>query len=123
MIKGVEILLERMSTHPEEFFGGSLKWQWIFGETWKEFLTAEEREALQTELDEIRKKEFTAKVMETLLREETSPLDSYIYQGQGALAAGQVLTGAVSSQSTTTRINRAQLEIAKRFAAAKGASS
>ena len=119
MIKGVEILIERMSTHPEEFFGGSLKWQWIFAGAWRDYLTEGEREALQTGLDEIRKKEFTAKVMETLLQEETSLLDSYIYQGQGAI--GTTLTANL--QNPTKRINRAELEIAKRFAAAKGASS
>lgn len=76
MIKGVEIVINRMKTHPEEFFGGSLKWHWLFDERTKSCLTAEEKEAIQAELDEVRRKEFTSKVMETLL-EEKEPAYGY----------------------------------------------
>lgn len=87
MIKGVEIVIDRMKTHPEEFFGGSLKWHWLFDERAKSCLTKEEKEAIQAELDEVRRKEFTSKVMETLL-EEKEP--AYGYGVQEAMRIGSL---------------------------------
>lgn len=98
MIKGVEIVIDRMKTHPEEFFNGNTKWYWLFNEQAKSCLTSEEKEAIQAELGEVRRKEFTAKVMETLL-EEKEP-ENVVYQEAMRLdSSGNLGIGASRSSS------------------------
>lgn len=105
MIKGVEIVIDRMKTHPEEFFNSSIKWHWLFSEQAKACLTSEEKEAIQAELDEVRRKEFTAKVMETLL-EEKEP--AFGYGAQEAMrigSSGNLGIGTLRSNGTFSTAN------------------
>ena len=70
MNDGVEIILKRMETHPEEFYGESQKWAFIYKEYFRDIMTETERAAIHTKLKSIRRAELTNKVMETITAEE-----------------------------------------------------
>lgn len=102
MNKGVEILLERMKSNPDEFVPeiqyGTSKWAGIIN-AYSQYLTEEENKAINEAYVETTKKvmqeRFTAKVMEELLTpKETStghndvnPLKAY-YAGTGVGGGG-----------------------------------
>ena len=73
---GVQIILNRMKDHPEEFFGDSDKWKWIFKETLREVLTEPEKAAIHTAMKEVRRTEITVLAAATVLRtnEEQAPV-------------------------------------------------
>lgn len=65
---GVQIILARMKSHPEEFFDNGGRWQWIFKETLREVLTELEKAAIFEGLKQVRRMEITAKAAATVLR-------------------------------------------------------
>ena len=66
MLTGVEILLERMKTNPEEFVeGGYSKWSRVMGEGW-DILTEEEQTALKNAHSEAKREHFNGEVMRVL---------------------------------------------------------
>ena len=89
MNDGVALLLERMKTHPEEFFDFGSKWAGVIGEH-KDFLEAEDRQALTDGLNKLMQQRFTEKVMEELIdpTEETNTkkLGNMFTQRRRALA-------------------------------------
>lgn len=76
MNEGVQILLARMKTHPEEFISSG-KWQFVH-EAIKEkrlsFLDAEEVAALDRGLKEAYREKFTAMVLKRLTENEQGEL-------------------------------------------------
>ena len=70
MNDGVKILLERMKTHPEEFYGGYNRWTETI-ERFEKFFNASERALINGALTNIRRDEFTQIVMNEILREPT----------------------------------------------------
>ena len=69
---GVQIVLKRMESNPEEFKLGSKKWDWITEAHWATVVSHEEHIAITKSLNAIRRREFTDQVMSTLLN-DTSP--------------------------------------------------
>ena len=72
--EGVGIILARMETHPEEFFGmhenvGS-KWRWIFAESLREVMSEPEKAALHSGMTKVRRLEITHKAIATIMPEE-----------------------------------------------------
>ena len=66
MLAGVEILLERMKTNPEEFVEGGLsKWSRVLDAGWA-VMTEDEREALQAGMNEAKRDHFNGEVMRVL---------------------------------------------------------
>jgi len=66
MLTGVEILLERMKTNPEEFIeGGFSKWSRVIDAGWA-VMTEDEREALQAGMNEAKRDHFNGEVMKVL---------------------------------------------------------
>jgi hypothetical protein len=66
MLTGVEILLERMKTNPEEFIDGSLsRWGRVMA-MGREFFTEEERGALDSGLISARREMFNSQVLRVL---------------------------------------------------------
>ena len=66
MLTGVEILLERMKSNPEEFIeGGMSKWSRLLNGGWDIF-TAEEQKALQDGMNEAKRDHFNGEVMRVL---------------------------------------------------------
>lgn len=76
MNSGVEIVLARMGTHPEEFYGDSDKWKFIYKEYFRDAMTEQEKGVIFDRLKEIRKEEFTLAVMKTITAEENTEEDS-----------------------------------------------
>jgi hypothetical protein len=67
---GVRTVVARMGTNPEEFFGEASKWRFIFRDTFREVMTEPEKAALHAALKEVRRKEFDALAVKTLLEDE-----------------------------------------------------
>ena len=66
MLTGVEILLERMKTNPEEFIEGGLsKWSRVIESAWS-ILTEEEQTALKAGVDNAKREHFNGEVMRVL---------------------------------------------------------
>ena len=66
MLTGVEILLERMKTNPEEFIeGNASKWSRVMDAGWS-VMTAEEQKALQDGMNEAKREHFNGEVMRVL---------------------------------------------------------
>ncbi len=66
MLTGVEILLERMKTNPEEFVeGGYSKWSKVMNDGWDIF-TEEERTALKDAHNNAKREHFNGEVMRVL---------------------------------------------------------
>lgn len=66
MLTGVEILLERMKTNPEEFIEGALsKWSRVLDMSWA-ILAEDERDALQAGMIEAKREHFNGEVMRVL---------------------------------------------------------
>ena len=68
MNDGVKILLERMKTHPEEFYGSYNRWTEVI-ERFEKFFNTSERALINGALTNIRREEFTQIVMNEILRE------------------------------------------------------
>jgi hypothetical protein len=66
MLTGVEILLERMKTNPEEFIEGGLsKWSRVLDTGWS-VMTTEEQKALQDGMNEAKREHFNGEVLRVL---------------------------------------------------------
>lgn len=76
MNEGVQILLARMKTHPEEFVNGD-KWRFVHESIKQErlsFLFPEEIDALDKGLKETYREKFTAMVLKRLTKDEQGEL-------------------------------------------------
>ena len=82
MNDGVKMVLERMKTHPEEFYGEESRWSYIMSR-YEKFFTQLEKNHLENAITNLRRGEFTARVMEKLL-EEPVKLDKETYTFQTA---------------------------------------
>ena len=111
---GVQIILNRMKSHPEEFFGEGGRWNWIFKDTLREVLTEIEKAAIFEGLKAVRRAEITAKAAATVLRaDEQDEKESEVYKGFGAApvkregsAVGYgVSTGQSNGSSVSTSPN------------------
>jgi len=69
----VEVLVERMKTHPEEFFEAGEKrgrWAFMYRDYFKDCLTESEKGRIHESLRAVRRTEFDAMVVKELLRDE-----------------------------------------------------
>ena len=116
MNQGVEILLARMDSNPDEFVGTSWpsknKWAWViddlrrrmvptkedkeFGQPLR-FLSDDEVRMLWEKLESLRADQFTKAVMQTLLHEEeeTNHFEDAMRAGIGKLSAYQTKSSAI----------------------------
>jgi hypothetical protein len=69
---GVAILLDRMKTNPEEFYGDGFKWGFVFSGHFEKALTDDEKEALKEAHKIVKRKEFDEAVMRRLVEEPTT---------------------------------------------------
>ena len=67
---GVQALINRMNTNPEEFFDPTKdnEWSFIYKETFRDVMTEPEKAAIHTALKAVRRKEFESKVLKQILR-------------------------------------------------------
>jgi hypothetical protein len=70
MQQGIKVLIERMDSHPEEFFGDlAFRWAEIMQDIAKhgpEFLEEDDLMMLNKKVKEVRRKEFNAKVLDEI---------------------------------------------------------
>ena len=97
---GVNIILGRMETNPEEFFESHRednKWRWIFADNLREVMTEPEKAAIYEGMKKVRRLEITAKAVATLLPKEEEAQDhgialktqSHPHGGRYAISRGQ----------------------------------
>jgi len=88
MNDGVKILLERMQTHPEEFYGEHSRWSDVLNK-FEKFFNTSERALINGALTNIRREELTRVVMQELLHEPT-PVeidpDTYTIKNAGRMS-------------------------------------
>lgn len=70
ILSGVQIIVNRMKEHPEEFFGEGGKWKWLFRETLREVLTETEKGVLHDALKEVRRLELTSMAVATITKND-----------------------------------------------------
>jgi hypothetical protein len=86
---GVQIILNRMKTNPEEFFDDGGRWRWIFKDTLREVMTEIEKAAIFEALKEVRRVEITSRAASTVLRAATDEKEQAEKDRiQGGLYAG-----------------------------------
>lgn len=72
---GVDTLIERMGTHPEEFFESSEKrgrWAFMYKDYFKDCMTESEKGRIHEALKRVRRLEFDAMVVKELMKEEVA---------------------------------------------------
>ena len=67
MSTGIDTIMARMDSHPEEFYGECDKWKFIYKEYFRDAMTEKEKGMVFDRIKEIRRQEFDIKVMQTLL--------------------------------------------------------
>ena len=101
---GVQIILNRMKTNPEEFFDNGGRWQWMFKDTLREVMTEIEKAAIFEALKEVRRLEITSRAAATVLRgeEEEKEQDEkakYAYSRAVPQAEGKVMGKVIAGRS------------------------
>ena len=110
MNEGVQILLERMKTHPEEFDGvstatsqytlGGSKWGAVISRYW-EFLTEEELTALKAAVAEANRQNLTSVVLRTLTN---PPIVEYDYLRESQMAQMSTAKSLIATQGVGVNI-------------------
>ena len=118
---GVDMLITRMQTHPEEFFHGEdrlsvdkygRRWAFIFKEYFHDCWTESEKSRIQEALRTVRRMEFDVLVLKELMRDEEAEKrqaeaqrleqmrigGQYQYNQQAQIAAASALQAGVGLQ-------------------------
>lgn len=106
--EGVQIILNRMESNPEEFFGDQAKWRWIFGENLREVMTEPEKAALFEGMKKVRRLEITAKAVATVMPQDEEEEEVKLY-------GGRATTADMSQKPKKMFVNAAQAEMIKRL--------
>jgi hypothetical protein len=122
--KGVEILLNRMDSHPEEFterrnLGSRTRWDWLIEQVSRRvlnghksdskyrldlpFLSDEEVDALHDKYQQLQGQAFTNRIMSELLEEPEESLT----EKQMGLFANQAISSAYGSQASANQLGGA----------------
>ena len=71
---GVQAIINRMASHPEEFFGDNSpqasRWNFIYKDNFKDIMTEPEKAAIYDALKMVRRQQFETLVMTTLLLQD-----------------------------------------------------
>jgi len=108
--EGVQIILNRMESNPEEFFGDGQKWNWMFKETLREVMSEQEKAALHAGLVKVRRLEITAKAVATVLPQEEE--EKHEWGNQTGRSSWAV---PAAEKPKKMIVNRAQAEMIKRM--------
>ena len=65
---GIAIVLARMDTHPEEFYGNSEKWKFIYHEYFRDAMTETEKGMIFDKMKKLRRAELTDRVMSVMVK-------------------------------------------------------
>ena len=111
--EGVQIILGRMESNPEEFFDAASannKWRWIFNENMREVMTEPEKAAIFEGMRKVRRLEITAKAVATVMPKDEEEENEYKWAKATSANIPQ------TTQPKKMVINRAQAEMIKRLA-------
>ena len=118
---GVETLIKRMQSNPEEFFGEASRWKFMFRAHFRDVMTEAEKGAIHQGMKEVRRIEFDVLVVKELLRDEQEQAmaeqekayGQVVNTGSGVLAGSShpksVLTTGASGLYRNTGINKSAL--------------
>ena len=69
---GVDTVIQRMQTHPEEFFSsnGKQRWDFMYKDYFKDAMTESEKGRIHEALRTVRRYEFDALVVKELMKDE-----------------------------------------------------
>jgi hypothetical protein len=96
----VEIILARMDSHPEEFYNGNEKWRFIFSDFYRDVMTETEKGMIFDKLKQLRREEFSQRVLQTLVPpEEETEEEAYYHKGKLRIQSVQPTRGAMRSGS------------------------
>jgi hypothetical protein len=97
----VGIILARMESNPEEFFGmgesNNNKWRWIFAESLREVMSEPEKAAIFEGMRKVRRLEITHKAIATVMPEEEEEVAEQANKLYGGRAIPNPQTTAVKS--------------------------
>lgn len=101
---GVETLVARMKSNPEEFFGEASRWKFMFRDHFRDVMTEAEKGAIHGAMKEVRRLEFDALVVKEILRDEQEQAmaEQAKAYGQVVNAGSGVLAGSSSPRSVLT---------------------
>jgi len=111
--EGVQIILARMESNPEEFFGVSgegHKWRWIFSENLREVMTEPEKAAIYEGMKNVRRLEITAKAIATVMPKDEEEKEE-VMMTKSAYWGGAV----PKPEGKKMVVNRAQMEMMQRM--------
>jgi hypothetical protein len=124
MIEGLEILIDRMKTHPEEFISEGhasmpSKWDRLI-DHYRHVLTDEEMKAYNTARHELTRQQFTATVLQTLLYEPSQLAPETITfstQGRDPWSAPALISNqhATTTAKLALELQKEQLEQIKQI--------
>ena len=105
---GIQALVGRMGSNPEEFFDEAPKWRFMFADRFRDTMTESEKGAIHAALKDVRRKEFEYKVMRTLLEDDLKEQASAM---ERARRSGGTLGLSTGTYTQTT--GRSALQIGK----------
>jgi len=114
--EGVQIILNRMESNPEEFFGDVGKWRWMFSENLREVMTEPEKAAIHSAMVKVRRLEITAKAVATVMPQDEEEEEEKLYGGRATTTHSTYGNATPKPEGKKMVINRAQAELIKRLA-------
>ena len=109
----LEALRGRMQTNPSEFFANTYKWDFLWREGVKEFLTEDELKLLAEGVVYVRRAEINNSILHSLLEEPESKQEYEKVRYGPVITSGQGWQGALqgSSGNAASSIFKSQMEI------------
>lgn len=101
---GVETLIKRMQSNPEEFFGDASRWKFMFRDHFRDVMTEAEKGAIHQGMKEVRRIEFDVLVVKELLRDEQEQAaeQTMAHEAMRISSSGGLMVGSSSPQSVLT---------------------
>jgi hypothetical protein len=90
----IDVVMERMTTHPEEFFAESDKWKFLYKDYFRDVMTESEKGMIFERIKKIRREELSQKILQTLVPPEET--EQYDHNRQGTYVSDE-LTERVSA--------------------------
>ena len=117
---GVSIIIARMESHPEEFFGVSEsnnKWRWIFSENLREVMSEPEKAAIYEGMKNVRRLEITAKAIATVMPKDEEDEDYKEVVGRGTMKTKSAYWGGAVPKPEGKKmiVSASQMEMMKRI--------
>jgi hypothetical protein len=103
---GVKILLGRMASHPEDFYGDALQWRFMFAEKFRDVLTEPEKGMIHEALKELRRGEFDSLVLQAILRDEEEKKEAEEKAAEAIRARGKAISKQAMNQQPPLRMRQ-----------------